>query len=146
MAIIDCPECGHKISDRAPFCIHCQQREDTSSPSVWSWRTFAEAHPRLVKMIPFGVLAILLLPIATHPNGLTVIAKMLGGLAILAGGVAIYFLPTVIAYRRKHHNRLPIFVVNLLLGLTGLGWIAALVWSLTAIVAVPPSVSSPETG
>lgn len=45
---------------------------------------------------------------------------------------ALYPVPTVIACMRKHHNRLPIGLVNVLLGWTGIGWIAALVWSLTS--------------
>ncbi|TFG45109.1 MAG: superinfection immunity protein [Dehalococcoidia bacterium] len=43
--------------------------------------------------------------------------------------VAIYFLPTVIAVAGKHRNALSIFLLNLLLGWTFIGWVAALVWS-----------------
>lgn len=43
---------------------------------------------------------------------------------------SIYFLPTVIAVRRKHVNCLPIFLVNWLLGWTFIGWVFALVWPL----------------
>jgi len=43
---------------------------------------------------------------------------------------AIYFLPTVIAVKRDHRASDTIFLVNLFLGATGLGWIVALVWSL----------------
>jgi ABC-type transport system involved in cytochrome c biogenesis permease component len=50
-------------------------------------------------------------------------------LAVLA---AIYFLPTIVSLSRAHRNGLAIFVLNLLLGWTGLGWIAALVWSCTS--------------
>ena len=51
----------------------------------------------------------------------------------LAVAVAVYFIPTWVAYARKHHNANAIFLVNLLLGWTALGWIAALVWSLTSV-------------
>lgn len=43
----------------------------------------------------------------------------------------MYFVPAVIAVVRKHSNALPIILVNLLLGWTFLGWVAALVWSMT---------------
>ena len=43
----------------------------------------------------------------------------------------LYILPAIVAFRRRHHNRAAILALNLLLGWTGLGWIAALVWSLT---------------
>jgi hypothetical protein len=46
--------------------------------------------------------------------------------------VALYFLPSVIAILRGHHQAIAITMLNLLLGWTALGWIAALVWSVTA--------------
>jgi hypothetical protein len=45
--------------------------------------------------------------------------------------LAAYFLPIVVAIGRKHRNTLAIFILNLFLGWTGLGWIFALVWSCT---------------
>jgi len=44
----------------------------------------------------------------------------------------VYFLPTVVAMSRSHHQWPAIVALNLLLDWTVLGWIAALVWSLTA--------------
>lgn len=46
-------------------------------------------------------------------------------------GLLLYFVPSFIAFKRGHPNRNAIFVLNLLLGGTGLGWVGALVWSLT---------------
>ena len=40
-----------------------------------------------------------------------------------------YFLPTLIAFLRQHKNKLAIFLLNLLLGWTVLGWVGSLVWS-----------------
>ena len=45
----------------------------------------------------------------------------------------IYFLPAIIAFVRGHHSRVGIFLLNLLLGWSGLGWIVALIWSLTPV-------------
>jgi hypothetical protein len=42
---------------------------------------------------------------------------------------ALYFLPTLIAFSRQHKNKLAIFLFNLLLGWTVLGWVISLVWS-----------------
>ena len=44
----------------------------------------------------------------------------------------LYFVPTVIACARGHHQKVAIGVLNILLGWTALGWIAALIWSVTA--------------
>lgn len=46
--------------------------------------------------------------------------------------IGFYFLPTTIALAREHHQLAAIFALNLLLGWTVLGWIAALVWAATA--------------
>ena len=55
--------------------------------------------------------------------------------ALFIVGITIggYFLPSILAGARGHHNVLAIFLLNLLLGWTGLGWIAALIWAATAV-------------
>jgi len=45
---------------------------------------------------------------------------------------ALYFLPTIVAWRRRHHNLLAIALLNFSLGWTVVGWIGAAVWSFTA--------------
>jgi hypothetical protein len=42
---------------------------------------------------------------------------------------AIYFLPSIIAY--NHRNGTSIFLVNLFLGWTFIGWVVAIVWAFT---------------
>ena len=65
-------------------------------------------------------------------------------LAILAvpiafAAVVAYFWPAVIARRRNHPNFGPIFVVNLLLGWTLVGWVIALAWALATMPIAPPA-------
>jgi uncharacterized membrane protein YqaE (UPF0057 family) len=55
---------------------------------------------------------------------------------VAAGGVPgrspvarIYFIPTLVAFERRHHHPGAIFVLNLLLGWTLVGWIGALIWA-----------------
>ncbi len=51
--------------------------------------------------------------------------------AVIAfAALAIHFIPTIIAIARHKRNAVWIFVVNLLLGWTVIGWVWALVWSL----------------
>jgi hypothetical protein len=50
----------------------------------------------------------------------------------LVMAVAVHFLPTAIAVFRGHHQWGAIAALNLLLGWTGIFWIVALIWSLTA--------------
>lgn len=58
---------------------------------------------------------------------------LLHGLVLVAVDVVlmIYLIPTLVASSRKHANTLAIFVLNLILGWTFLGWAVALVWSCT---------------
>jgi amino acid transporter len=46
---------------------------------------------------------------------------------------SIYFLPTLAARSRHHHNTEAILLLNLFFGWTILGWIAALIWASTAV-------------
>ena len=46
--------------------------------------------------------------------------------------IAVYFAPAIIASARGHLSSMAITVLNALLGWTLLGWIVALVWSLTS--------------
>ena len=60
-------------------------------------------------------------------------ATLFGGVAVVvlvACAIAFYFLPTIIARRRRHRSPEAVFVLNLLLGWTLLGWVGALVWAL----------------
>lgn len=52
------------------------------------------------------------------------------GLALL---FIIYFLPSIVAGARYHHNQAAILVLNLMLGWTLLGWAIALIWAFTAV-------------
>jgi hypothetical protein len=43
--------------------------------------------------------------------------------------IGISFLPAIVAFRRGHEYRWPIFIVNLFLGWTLIGYVVALVWA-----------------
>jgi hypothetical protein len=45
---------------------------------------------------------------------------------------AIHFLPTIIAALRNLRSVVGIFLVNLFLGWTVIGWVVALVWALSS--------------
>jgi Superinfection immunity protein len=57
--------------------------------------------------------------------------------------LAFYFVPAFIAGGRKHHQTFAIFMLNLLLGWTLLGWVVALVWACTAVRPAPEVAASP---
>ena len=51
-------------------------------------------------------------------------------IALAVVGLALYFVPSLIAVNRNKRNKNAIFALNLLLGWTFVGWVVALVWSL----------------
>jgi Superinfection immunity protein len=53
---------------------------------------------------------------------------------------ALYFLPTIIAHNRGHRVA-GVLLLNLLVGWTGVGWVALLLWSLLSWA--PYSVDGP---
>lgn len=55
----------------------------------------------------------------------------MGAILIIVVLLAIYFTPALVAAGRGHHQSLAIFMLNLLLGWTLLGWVAAIVWACT---------------
>jgi hypothetical protein len=68
---------------------------------------------------------------------------MPGGFVIqaaeVAGALALYFLPSIIADRRKRYDVLTIALFNACLGWTVFGWLVALYWSFQA--NPPPDVA-----
>lgn len=52
--------------------------------------------------------------------------------SILLLALLLYILPTLIACLRNHHQAAAIFIVNLFLGWTFIGWVVALAMSMTA--------------
>lgn len=48
----------------------------------------------------------------------------------------LYILPGSLAHKRAHRNWIPIMILNVFLGWTLIGWIAALMW---AVSYQPPS-------
>ena len=49
-------------------------------------------------------------------------------------GLALYFVPAIIAYGRRHKNSVPILLTCFIFGWTGIGWLVALIWAHTSNV------------
>ena len=69
--------------------------------------------------------------------------KELGYLLLAAIAIAVYFLPTIIAVKRQHAYKGIIAVINIVFGLTGIGWAGALIW---AIFPAEKSLIDPFVG
>ena len=57
--------------------------------------------------------------------------------------IFIYFIPSISAYSSKKKNASSIFVINLLLGWTFIGWVVALSWALTKDTK-PTTITQPS--
>lgn len=62
------------------------------------------------------------------------------------GAGLVIAIPIFIAFYRKHPNRWLIFVITIIFGATGLGWLIALVWSLSAAHLSPTGTKGGESG
>ena len=57
--------------------------------------------------------------------------ELILGFATIVVAIAIYLLPTIMAFNMQHHNAAAITALNVLLGWTLIGWALAFVWALT---------------
>jgi len=105
MALIRCTECGNEVSDQARSCPKCGAPVHVTGVSV-------AAAPRPVPATTGRVLVALLISFIT-----------IG-----------YLVPWCIAWARHHQKQVPIFLINLLLGWTLIGWFAALIWAFSSDV------------
>lgn len=86
---------------------------------------------RNVAIIGMGMFALPRAVAMEHPpDDLT--ASWIVLLVVLVLALGIYLLPTSVAAVRQHRHLGAVFVLNLFLGWTLLGWVGALVWALTA--------------
>jgi len=51
---------------------------------------------------------------------------------VLLAGLPLYFLPSIVAGVRRHHNLFGVVLLNLFAGWTMIGWIAAMIWAWAA--------------
>lgn len=66
---------------------------------------------------------------------LKIFEGMIGGTVIMLVLMFVYLVPTFIAGARHTQNRIAILNLNLLLGWTLIGWLVALVWSMSSDAA-----------
>ncbi len=84
----------------------------------------------LVPRCPFMPLFSEAFPHANEAGGGVVLLLLVLGVCLAA---FVYFLPSFVAGLRGHQNAPAIFVLNLLLGWSFIGWAVALVWAFTEV-------------
>lgn len=121
--VLDCPTCQQKTL--------CPQLEPVLKRFQ---RTIAVIFKAAWKVVWIRVVVFLLLislvGFVFFPDFLRALIALTFLLIFAVLVLCLYFLPSFIAYSRKHLNLGAIFVANLLLGWTFLGWVICLVWAL----------------
>ncbi len=79
-------------------------------------------------------MAAILLPATALAHSDTNVNGAGSGQSLLIVLLVLYFIPAIVASVRHHRNRMAITVLNVFLGWTLIGWVAALVWASTADV------------
>lgn len=136
-----CPHCsGHieypaKGGGQSTPCPHCEGEfslPPRPSLAEYVWRALAPGLKATSRTVLLFLLSGILLfagcaVIATNDRILDFLNTpgMLGALSIFC----IYFIPAGLAKSRKHRNAGAIFLLNLFLGWTFIGWVVALVWA-----------------
>ena len=76
-------------------------------------------------------------------------SNILGGSILLVVfivlGGAMYFTPSIVGTYRGHKSIAGIVILNLFLGWTLIGWVAALIWSATGEIQTNPDSDLPHT-
>lgn len=94
---------------------------------------------QLTHIIAIGFLAVLGVLLLYSLRGITIPGEVSAAASAFPGlilfvilavfTIAIYFLPTFVTWGSRHVNLTAIFVLNIFLGWTFLGWVLALVWA-----------------
>ena len=57
------------------------------------------------------------------------LGQSLGAIVVIAALIALYIVPTILAFSRTHHYRWRIFGINLFLGWSVIGWLGSFAWA-----------------
>lgn len=79
-------------------------------------------------VLGLGLVVLLSYPVANGTNSAAAVATGV----FLIGSVVLYFCPSIVAAAREHPRKVPVIILNVLLGWTILGWVGALVWAYSA--------------
>ncbi len=120
----DCRFCGETVKYVAVLCWRCK-----SDLSVKPGRTL------LANSVAISAGFIFLVGFVIMPMLLMCILSPMAGLCTLVACILfapLYFVPALVALIAGKRHQLPIFLLNVCLGWTILGWVGSLIWALVA--------------
>ncbi len=90
-------------------------------------------HPRAAAAVAIAIIVVVfgIMSVATGGIGGGVMGIVWAIAMLLAFGIigGLYFLPTIVAFKRRRPNQASIAVVNFFLGWTLIGWVVAMAWA-----------------
>ncbi|WP_395735136.1 superinfection immunity protein [Prosthecobacter sp.] len=134
--LINCPHCQHEVNvpaNEPTPCPNCQQIVIAeASPGLLQKSLNYEGGPVayllvLLVLVP-AVLVVLWLGLPYMPE-MSSLGKFIQGGPLLFVALAVYFIPSLIASARHASNAGLIFLLNIITGVTIIGWVAAFIWA-----------------
>ena len=56
---------------------------------------------------------------------------MILGIGLIFALIALFFLPTILAFKKNRSDKFFIFIINLFFGATVIGWVICLFWAMS---------------
>ncbi len=128
---------ANMVDDEKAMRARQAKLQDRGEPS-----TGTSGAMTFVRLIALAVLTFFCFAMGTIPaserNG---IAELFGPL-FFAAAPALYFLPTIEGALRKQPNQMSIAILNIFLGWTLVGWVAAMAWACKSQALVPAPITA----
>lgn len=119
--LVPCPHCQGEVTVCLPLEPPIAKRQNHR------WRVFS-----VIGLVVVTLLAVVIAKFGLSAPSVTRaqsedLGQAMGTLSLICIVAAIYFIPSFVAHKKK--NSTAIFLLNLFLGWTFLGWVVALVWA-----------------
>lgn len=114
------------------FVPESLSRQPRHRPVPGHARTSSRSAVLLLIVLPVAVFILLAVLVLTESPAAGTLLGSLVLVVFCGGGLVVHFLPSLIAVKRSHKNAMAIVALNIFLGWTVIGWVAALVWSCTS--------------
>lgn len=88
-----------------------------------------DKNEKLILRIAAGTILFACVAIPLAKSDSQMAPGVIGAFTMIALALGFYFFPTIIGWKKR--NVMAIFVLNLTLGWTLIGWVVALIWAVT---------------